>query len=172
MKRFMLETERLTIRELEMDDLDFVAAMLSDPETMRFWPRPFNRDEAEAWIERHQGRYLDHGYGYWVVVRKADGYPIGQAGLLHQEFGARIEVGLGYILHRPFWGQGYAFEAATACLDHGFRVLGLERIVALIRPENLASIRLAERLKLVRTGSTTFSDLAHDVYEISAHASR
>jgi RimJ/RimL family protein N-acetyltransferase len=83
--RIILETLRLQLRELTLDDLDFVAAMLAHPEVMHFWPKTYNRAEAEAWIRRQQERYTQDGYGYWLAVNKANVQPIGQAGLLRQE---------------------------------------------------------------------------------------
>lgn len=172
MSEFQLETERLILRELTPGDLDFMSEMLGDPETLRFWPRTQTREEAEAWINRHRDRYREFGYGHWIVIRKEDGLPIGQAGLLHQEFDGRTEIGLGYMFHHRFLGQGYAFEASQACLHYGFELLQTNHIIALIRPENLASVKLAERLGLRRVSSTIFADLVHDVYQIDRNASR
>lgn len=169
---FQFETDRLLLRELKPQDLDFAADMLGDPEVMRFWPRPLTRQEAADWIERHRRRYAEHGYGYWIAIRKADMEPVGQVGLLRQEFDGRAEVGLGYMLHRPHWGQGYAYEGARACLDHGFEKLSLERIVILIRAENAPSIRLARRLGAVWTGATEYSGFTHEVYAVRRGPSR
>jgi RimJ/RimL family protein N-acetyltransferase len=113
----ILETPRLILRELMLDDLDFVAEMLAHPEVMAFWPRPYTRDEAEAWIRRQQGRYTRDGYGYWLALDRTSGRPIGQAGLLALSVDSVAETGIGYIIHRPFWRQGYATEAARACLS-------------------------------------------------------
>lgn len=159
-----LETERLSIRELEESDLEFVSQMLGCPNTMRFWPRPYSREEALEWIRSHQRRYREHGHGYWLLSLKDTAVPIGQVGLLRQELDTGPEVGLGYILYEPFWGNGYATEAAAACLDYGFRELGRNRVVILIRPENSASVRVAQRLGAQRVGSTEYAGFAHDVY--------
>jgi RimJ/RimL family protein N-acetyltransferase len=166
MSAFGLKTERLIIRELQDSDLDFVAEMLGDPDVMRFWPQPYSREGAAEWIARHRKRYESDGFGYWLAVRKEDGQPIGQVGLLAQEFDARNEVGLGYIVHRPFWRQGFAEEGARACVSHGFASLGLERIVILVRPENEPSIRLAQKLGADRVLQTNYSGFVHDVFEL------
>src|SRR5688572_8991370 len=102
----ILETPRLVLRELELGDLDFIAELLEHPEVMHFWPKPYTREGAEAWIRKSQGRYAQEGHGYWLALNKASGQPIGQAGLLQQEFDGVIETGIGYIIHRPFWRQG------------------------------------------------------------------
>ena len=80
---FILQTPRLVLRKLNLDDMDFVAEMLAHPEVMRFWPRPHTRDEAADWIRRQQNRYVRDGYGYWLAPDKVNGQPIGQAGLAH-----------------------------------------------------------------------------------------
>lgn len=161
---WVLETPRLRIRRLRESDLDFVAAMLADPEVMRFWPRTYSREEAEDWIARHRRRYDEDGYGYWRAELRESGEPVGQVGLLRQEFDGRTAVGLGYIIHRPYWRQGYAREGARACLDYGFGELGLREIAVLIRPENVPSRELALQLGAVREETIDYSGFAHDLY--------
>lgn len=166
MEPMQLTTERLAIRELGGEDLDFVASMLGDSEVMAYWPRTYSRSEAEDWIANQQARYRRDGYGYWILNRRETGEPVGQAGLLRQEFEGRVEVGLGYILHRPFWGQGFALEAARRCLQHGFLTLGLAQIVVLIRPENERSVHLAEKLGAQLEGETIYAGFVHRIYTV------
>ena len=162
--KLILETPRLVLRELTVDDLDFVAEMLAHPEVMHFWPRPCTRDEAADWIRRHQQRYARDGFGYWLALDKPTGRPIGQAGLLTQELDGVMEIGIGYMLHRPLWGQGYATEAAAACRDHAFAKLGKLRVTATVRPENLPSRRVAERIGLRFERMTTWAGLPHMLF--------
>ena len=162
--RTILETPRLVLRELMLDDLDFVAEMLAHPEVMFFWPKLCTRDEAEAWIRRHQERYAHDGYGYWLALDKVSGQPIGQAGLLAQEVDGVEETGIGYIIHRPFWRRGYATEAALACRDYAFEKLGKERIVVLVRPENVVSQSVARKLGAQPERETVYAGLVHRVF--------
>ena len=81
-QRAVLETPRLLLRELGVEDLDFIAELLGDPLVMRYWPRPYTREEAAEWIRRQQQRYARDGHGYWLAVEKASGQPVGQVGLL------------------------------------------------------------------------------------------
>lgn len=160
----VLETPRLVLRELSLRDLDFVAEQLAHPEVMQFWPKTYTRDEAEAWIRKHQERYLRDGYGYWLALSKAGGQPIGQLGLLRQEVDGVTETGIGYIIHRPFWRQGFATEAAAACRDYAFEKLGKDRVVVLIRPENVVSVKVAVRIGFVRERETYYAGFVHTVF--------
>ena len=164
---FVLETPRLVLRELELGDLDFIAELLAHPEVMHFWPKPYTRDEAEAWIRKSQERYAADGYGYWLALDRTSGRPIGQAGLLRQDLEGVIETGIGYIIHRPFWRQGYATEAAAHCRDHGFGKPGKERIVVLVRPENVVSQSVARRIGGKREREINFAGFVHTVFGIS-----
>lgn len=166
MEPVQLATERLSIRELRDIDLDFVASMLADANVMAFWPRTYSRPEAEAWIANQRTRYERDGYGYWLVSRRETGEPVGQVGLLRQEFDARVEVGLGYILHRPYWGLGYALEASRECLRYGFHTLGLTQIIVLIRPENERSLHLVEKLGAQLEGETLYAGFVHRIYKV------
>src|SRR5262245_551276 len=108
--RGILETSRLRLRELGMGDLDFIAELMAHPEVMQFWPQVYNRFETETWIRRYQERYERDGCGYWLALNKDTGQPIGQAGLIVHELDGVMETDIGYIIHRPFWRQGYATE--------------------------------------------------------------
>jgi [ribosomal protein S5]-alanine N-acetyltransferase len=166
----ILETQRLSLRELEPPDLPIVTAMLADAEVMRFWPRPYTPPECEAWIERQRARYAADGCGYWLALERATGRPVGQAGILMTEVEGTMETALGYILHRPFWGRGYAVEASAGSLDFAFERLGAARAVALVRPENLPSIRVAQKLGMVPGRRVMFADLDHVVYALGREA--
>jgi ribosomal-protein-alanine N-acetyltransferase len=160
----VLETQRLLLREMSLDDLDFVAAMLAHPQVMRFWPKCYNREEAVDWIKRQQQRYANHGVGYWLAIDKSSSQPIGQAGLLVQRVDGVEEMGLGYIMHWPFWRMGFAFEAASACMDYAFNKLGRGRVIALVRPENVPSQGVALKLGMKVEKSTCFADYLHLVF--------
>lgn len=162
-----LESERLIIRELTLDDHAFIAEMLADAEVMRFWPRPLDSAEALDWIESHIDRYSSHDIGYWLAVEKCSGNPVGQVGLLVQEFDGQGHLGLGYMLHRPFWGKGLAFEGSVRCLQHAFDALREEQVIALIQPANEPSRRLALRLGFEVTGQTTYKEILHDVHSLN-----
>ncbi len=94
-------------------------------------------------------RYARHGHGLWLVLDKANGQPVGQAGLLIQNVEGVEEKEVGYLIHRPSWRRGFATEAARACLDHAFNLLGRQQVISLIRPENLPSQGVARKLGMM-----------------------
>ena len=168
----VLVTERLVLREMVLADLDFVASMLADPEVMRYWPRCYTRAEAEAWVRRQRERYRRHGHGYWLALDKATGQPVGQAGLLLSKVEGRMEAALGYIVHRSFWRRGYATEAAAACRDYAFDHANKDRVIALVRPENVPSQRVALKIGMRPEGSAQYEGFLHLIFAIRKGSSR
>ena len=165
----ILETKRLLLRELTLEDLDGVAAMLGDAEVMRYWPRTYDRDEARDWIRRQEERYDRDGCGYWLAVERDSSRPVGQAGVLMIEVDGVVEPGLGYIIQRPFWRRGFAAEAAAACRDFTFDALDRPRVTALIRPENLPSRGVAEKIGMTIEKTTEYANYEHLVYVAERH---
>jgi RimJ/RimL family protein N-acetyltransferase len=164
----VLETPRLTLREMSLADLDFVAAMLADPEVMRFYPKCYSRDEAEAWVRRQLDRYARHGHGLWLVVDRAAGQPVGQVGLAIQTVDGTQEPEIGYLIHRPFWRRGLATEAAMATRDYAFHTLAKPRVISLVRPVNVPSQGVARKLGMEVEKRTTFANLEHLVFVVKS----
>ena len=81
----VLETSRLLLREFVPEDADALSLVLSDPETMRYYPAPLERSEVEAWIERNRRRYANDGHGLWAMILKSSGELIGECGITMQE---------------------------------------------------------------------------------------
>jgi [ribosomal protein S5]-alanine N-acetyltransferase len=162
----ILETERLSLREFVPEDVDALALVLSDAETMRYYPAALDRAGVAAWIERNRRRYAEFGYGLWAMVLKSSGEVIGDCGLTQQNVDGTDEIEIGYHVRRDQWGQGYASEAARACQKYGFTRLGAERLISLIRPDNLASRRVAEKNGLTLWKEVLWRDLLHCVYVI------
>jgi ribosomal-protein-alanine N-acetyltransferase len=144
----VVETERLILRLLTMDDLDGLAALYRDPEIRRYFPdgtRTYDQTRAELeWIiDVYYGRY---GYGLWATVLKETGAFIGRCGLLPWEIDGRTEVEVAYLLDKRYWGRGLATEAARAIADHAFATLPVDRLICLVDPANAASRDVARRV--------------------------
>ena len=141
----ILETSRLLLREFVPQDSDALAVVLGDPVAMQYYPAPFDRQGVEEWIERNRSRYQSHGYGLWAMVLKDSGELIGDCGCFLRDVDGRDDIEIGYHVRRDLWGNGYATEAALACMQYAFTRLGVDRVISLIRPENLQSVRVAEK---------------------------
>src|SRR4051812_6215309 len=140
-----LETERLRFRMFRDDDIDEYAAMCADPDVMRHLTgQPMTR--LEAW--RHMAMLLGHwtlrGYGMWAVEEKRSGELLGRIGFHNPDGWPGFE--LGWTLKRAAWGKGYAAEGARFALNYAFTEMDRDHVISVIRPENLPSIRVAERL--------------------------
>jgi RimJ/RimL family protein N-acetyltransferase len=153
-----LETERLILRKPRMDDVDGYAELWADPEVVRYLSgTTLPRDEVPHAIERMLGQWERHGVGLFSVLRKEDERLVGRVGYLlwdperwvnamHEQLDGDLELEVGWTVVRELWGQGYATEAALACRDHALGELGRDRVISLIAPENVASIRVAEKI--------------------------
>lgn len=127
-------------------DLDEVDAVLSAPDPVRPGRRPRTRDDAVRWIEWNQSNYAQHGFGLWVVETH-DGRFVGDCGLTVQDIEGEDFIEVGYHVHLALRGQGLATEAASAVRDAA-RDAGVTHLVAIIRPENTPSQRVAEKIGL------------------------
>lgn len=139
-------TARLRFREMTAADLDEVEAVLSAPDPARPNRRQRTRADAEHWIAWNQRNYADHGHGLWVVETH-DGHFIGDCGLTIQDIEGEPFVEVGYHVHLARRGQGLATEAAMSVREAA-RVAGVPYLVAIIRPENQPSQRVAEKIGL------------------------
>lgn len=166
----ILRTLRLTLRELAPQDADALSRILSDPETMRYYPAPYDRAGVEGWIDRNIQRYQDDGVGLWTMELTETCEVIGDCGILLQEVDGERLYEIGYHLRRDFWGQGLATEAAVACRDWAFENLKTERMISLIRPENMPSRRVAERNGMTIWKEVDWRGFRHCVYSVEKTA--
>ncbi|EHQ91675.1 GNAT family N-acetyltransferase [Desulfosporosinus youngiae] len=142
----ILQTPRLYMRKIKTDDYSSVCAILQDIEVMYAWEHAFSNEEVVQWIDKNIMRYNRDRYSYWAVIEKVSNKLVGVTGLISEQADDENYVGVGYIYRKSYWGNGYAFEAASACVDYAFNSLHLNEITAQIRPENKASRKVAERL--------------------------
>jgi [ribosomal protein S5]-alanine N-acetyltransferase len=164
----ILETERLTLRELVPSDLDFLASMMADPEVAHHYDRRFSREAADAWLHRQLERYHTDGHGLWLASEKATGAPVGQVGLILQTVDGQKRPEIGWLLDRKHWGKGYATEAAAAVRDAAFTRWNYPEVISLIRPANTPSARVAERIGMTPGPKVWFNGFEHIVYRAEA----
>ena len=144
----ILETERLILRRLTLDDLDALFALYRDPEVRRYFPEGTltyeeTKEELE-WIIDFQ--YGQHGFGLWATIHKETGKFLGRCGLIPWTIEGYSEVEVAYLLDKAYWGQGLATEAALAIVDYAFEQLQLPRLICMFYPENTASANVARKM--------------------------
>jgi RimJ/RimL family protein N-acetyltransferase len=157
----MLTTERLVLRGFRPGDWDGYAAMNADP-AVRQWlgGTLLSREQAWAQMESFLGQWALRGYGMFAV--ELDGCFAGRVGLLH--FIDWPEPELAWTIASPFWGRGFATEAAAEVRRWAFANLRRDRLVSYIKPENIRSRRVAEKLGAVRDGRVVLRGSASDVW--------
>ncbi|MFJ3086794.1 GNAT family N-acetyltransferase [Streptomyces sp. NPDC086838] len=141
-------TTRLAFRQMNEDDLDDMAVLLGDPHVMRYHPSTKTREEALAWIDWNQRLYEQEGFGLWLVTLRTTGDFVGDCGLTPQKIEGVTDLEVGYRIRADLQGNGYATEAAAACRDYARDVLDAQRLIAIIRPDNQPSQRVAEKIGL------------------------
>ena len=148
-----LRTSRLLLRPWHDEDTAPFVEMSSDPVVMEYL-----LPAGEAWAAWARAHWEEHGYGQWIVEIPGEASFIGVVGLAVVSYEAHFTpaVEVAWRLARPYWGRGYAAEAAKAALDYGFEQLGLSEIVALTVPANQRSRRVMERLGMTRSSEDDF----------------
>jgi RimJ/RimL family protein N-acetyltransferase len=144
----VLETERLWLRRMTLDDVDALLQVLGDPIAMVHYPAPFTRTRVEEWVRWNLRKYEEHGYGLWAVVLKESGCCIGDCGLTWQvvDPAAERQLEVGWHIRRDLWNRGLATEAGRACRDYAREVLKQPHLISTIGAENLASQAVARKL--------------------------
>lgn len=153
-----LRTERLLLRPWQPDDLAAVAAITADPEVMRFFHRPRDRAQSDAWVARTQAHFDRHGFGIHAVEAPGLAPFIGFVGLsvVPGQIPCAPAVEAVWTLGRPWWGHGYAAEAAAAAIRDGFARLALREIVAFTATVNQPSQRVMQKLGMTRDPADDF----------------
>ena len=144
----MITTDRLVLRPAVDADRAAIAALNAHPKVGEWLGGVRDRAASDAFVDRVQAHDAEHGHGFWVVERKADGRVIGMTGVwwVPPEMNMDPAVEIGWRFHPDAWGQGYATEAATAALAHGFEVLRRDEIIAFTARTNLASQAVMRRI--------------------------
>jgi RimJ/RimL family protein N-acetyltransferase len=142
----ILETERLYLREMTMDDFESLYKVLADPSIMQHYPYTFDEERVRAWIERNIRRYSDDGFGLWAVCIKDSGEMIGDCGLTLQNIDGSMLPEIGYHIRADQQRKGYAKEAAAAVRDWAFQNTEYEALYSYCKYTNVGSFKTAESI--------------------------
>jgi ribosomal-protein-alanine N-acetyltransferase len=162
----IIETERLILRLMTMDDLDTLAALYAKPEIRKYFPDGVQSyDETKREIEWNLNvYYAKYGYGLWSTILKATGAMIGRCGLIPWEFEDEKEVEVAYMIDQPYWGQGLGTEAAQGIVRYGFDDLQLPRLTCLIDPDHPESQNVAIKLGMTVEKDTVMDGMRTFIY--------
>lgn len=160
------ETPRLILRPFQPDDAEAMQAVLGDVEVMEFSVSgAMNLEQIRVWIDRQLAAGEKYGYTLNAVIEKNSNQLIGLCGLcVFENLDGQREDEIGYRFARAWWGKGLATEAAIATRNFGFGQVGLNRLVSIIQPENIRSIRVAERVGMQYERATKFKNLDVGIY--------
>ncbi|MEH2284512.1 MAG: GNAT family N-acetyltransferase [Nostoc sp.] len=159
-----IETARLQLRHFSLKDFDYLFRLYSDVEVMRYLS-PRTREQTQASLSKHIQQWQHHNFGMWAVIHKETSAMIGRCGLGFLENTPEVEIG--YVFDKSYWNMGLATEASLATLKFGFGKVKLDRIVAIAHPENLASVRVIQKVGMKYEKNASY--YGHDVvyYAIS-----
>lgn len=162
-----LESDRLILRWFREGDLADLCRMTADPEVMKFLGDGQPQDEMNTWrqMATYMGHWYYRGYGIWAVEEKSSRRVVGRIGFMNPVGWPGFE--LGWTLARDCWGKGYATEGARRALAYAFTEMNRDHVISLIAPDNLASIKVAERLGEKVEGETRIIGRDVLIYGIS-----
>lgn len=151
---YILSTNRLGLRRWRAGDGPLFARMNQDPAVMEFFPRTLTPEESAAFITRIGSFFDEHGYGLFAVEVSATREFIGYTGFARPSFTSFFTpcTEIGWRLRREAWGQGYATEAAEACLQYGFAVLGMKKVYSWTAQLNTRSERVMQKIGMSNIG--------------------
>lgn len=154
-----LETERLRMRPITQDDYALVHKLQTHPEVMRYigMGHPKSEIEAQELFHRMHRHQQKHGFSLCPTYEKNSGSFIGFSGLVHLELkDDNPDIEVGYWLLPEYWGNGYATEAATACVNWAFQNLPIDSLVGITHPDNQRSQNVLKKAGLVCIGPSTY----------------
>ncbi len=162
----IISTERLNLEKIEERHFENLYSLVSNKEVQRFFPSTLNREEAREFFNKVQRRYKEDGYCFLAVLRKQDGAFLGICGLLKQIIDNKFDIEIGYRFLSEYWGNGYATESVMGCVKYAYEKQIAETLIILSVPENISSIKVAERSGFTYTKKTIFHGLLHHMYRI------
>ena len=139
----IFETKRLILREYSPTDFDALYEILSDPETMAHYPRPYDADGVRRWITWNEENYRTYGFGLWAIVLKETGQFIGDCGITMQNIHGQWLPEIGYHIRADHQRKGYASEAAAACIRYAFENYAFPAVYSYMKYSNIPSQRTA-----------------------------
>lgn len=160
-------TLRLQLRQFTAEDVEQLAPILADREVMRFSiSGPKTIEQTAQFVQWCLRDYEQQGFGIWAVIHRSHNQLIGTCGLTVQHVDGVDDIEVGYRFASSYWGEGLATEAAQVSLAYTFHQLNIPRVIAIIEPENVASIRVAEKIGMQWIRNTSYHHIPVKLYMI------
>ena len=163
----IIETERLKIREYTIDDFDALFDILSDSETMKYYPKPYDAKGVRRWIDWCIDSYKKNGFGLWALELKDTGTFIGDCGVSMQNIDGITLPEIGYHVHKNYWRRGYAKEACAAVKDWFFQNTEFDSVYSYMNQSNVASCATAAANGMTKIKAYENGEEALYVYRIT-----
>jgi RimJ/RimL family protein N-acetyltransferase len=161
-----ITTKSLRLRHFRKDDIETYAEMMGDDEIARWFPKGigYTLEEAQKSFDNILSHWNKYGFGLWAITRRESPCLIGRCGLNYIPETSEVEID--FVLAGRYWKKGYATEAAQASLYYGFKILSLDRIIALAKPENSASLRVIKKIGMHYIRNAEYWNIICAKYEI------
>jgi ribosomal-protein-alanine N-acetyltransferase len=172
MNSIFLETKHLIIKNASQDDYENLCVLQSDPDVMRYIGNGARSPaEVQNALDNAMSHQKKHGFGIGMVFEKNTGLFIGWAGLIYLAYDdTQSEIEVGYMLHKAFWNKGYATELAKAIIKWGFENLPVDKLVAVIIPDNKGSRRVLEKSGMHYIGESVYRNKNVAKFEINKNS--
>ena len=162
----IIETKRLRLREYTHNDFDDLKKVISDPDTMKYYERPYNDEGVKRWINWCIQSYKDNGFGLWAIELKDTGEFIGDCGLSLQNIDGEILPEIGYHINKNFWRHGYAKEAGISVKEWAFKNTKYNKLYSYMTKDNVPSYSTALSIGLKFLKEYNDEGVPHLVYMI------
>ncbi len=161
-----ITTKRLQLRHFRKEDIETYAEIMGDNEIAKWFPKGagYTHEEAKKSLDNILSHWKKYGFGLWAITKKENSFLIGRCGLNYILETSEVEID--FVLASRYWKKGYATEAAKASLYYGFKILSLDRIIALAKPENSASLRVIKKIGMHYIRNTKYWNIVCAKYEI------
>lgn len=162
-----METKRLIFRKIEQSDYDNLKEIISDEETMKYYPKPYDDQGVQKWINWCQGCYKKRGFGLFAIILKENNNFIGDCGITLQNINGKEVFEIGYHLNKKYWHYGYASEASQFMRDYYFNNTENNEVYSYMNKENIPSINVAKRNGMIFIEEYDEDNYPHVVYKIT-----
>jgi len=165
--KIIIETKRLIIRETTLDDFDNLKEIISNPITMKFYPKPYDDNGVNRWLNWCINSYKENGFGLWAVCLKSTGEYIGDCGISLQNIDGEIVPEVGYHENPKYQHNGFIYEASQAVIKYGFTALGFSKLYSYMTSSNIPSRCVAIRNNMHFEKTYLDEGIEHSVYSLS-----